>query len=127
MPEAIVYIDRSEIRAGMLADLTTAISSIVAFVEEHEPQLISYGFFIDPATSEMSVVAVHPDSASLEFHLGVAGPEFRKVRAFIDLRSIEVFGVPSQTVLDRLNQKAQALGKNPRVIVHHAEAGFSRL
>jgi hypothetical protein len=38
-----------------------------AFVERHEPQLISYGFFIDEQAAMMTVVAVHegcrnPDS-----------------------------------------------------------------
>ena len=42
----------------------------------HEPQLISYGVFINEEAARMTVVAVHPDSASLEFHMEIGGSGF---------------------------------------------------
>jgi hypothetical protein len=74
----------------------------------------------------MSVVAVHPDSASMEFHLEIGGPEFRKFAELIDLRSIDVYGSPSETVLKQLQQKAEMLGENGRVLVHEVVSGFAR-
>jgi quinol monooxygenase YgiN len=126
MSEPIVYIDRSEIRAGKLEEVKKAISQLVAFVDAHEPQLISYGIYIDEQASTMRVVAVHPDSASIEFHVEIGGPEFRKFAELIDLRSIEVHGRPSDAVLKQLRQKAEMLGENGRVLVHEFQAGFSR-
>jgi quinol monooxygenase YgiN len=72
MSDPIVYIDRSEILDGKLEELKKAIDELVAFVERHEPQLVSYGFFIDEQAARMTLVAVHPDSASLEFHMDIA-------------------------------------------------------
>jgi hypothetical protein len=46
----------------------------------HEPQLISYGFFIDEEASRMTVIAIHPDAASLELHMETGGPRFPPVR-----------------------------------------------
>ena len=60
------------------------------FVESHEPQLFAYGFYIDEQAGHMSVVAVHPDTASLELHLQVASAEFRKLAPLITLREITV-------------------------------------
>jgi quinol monooxygenase YgiN len=122
----IVYIDRSDVRPGVAADLRHALSELVAFVEAREPQLISYSFHVDEAASTMTVVAVHPDSASLELHLAIGGPEFRKVGAFISLRLIEVFGVPSPSVLQQLHEKARILG-DATVIVRSPDAGFARI
>jgi hypothetical protein len=126
MDGPIVYIDRSDVRPGAVADLRNAVSELVAFVEAREPQLISYGFYVDESASTMTVVAVHPDSASLGYHLSIGGPEFRKVGAFITLRTIEIFGVPSEAVLDQVREKALTLG-NATVIVRSADAGFARV
>ena len=127
MAEAIVYIDRSEIRPGKVEEVKVGVTGLVEFIRAREPQLISYAFYIDESVSSMSVVAVHPDSASMDLHMRIGGPEFRKLAGFIDLQLIEVYGSPSATVLDQLQQKAQMLGKNARVVVHKPHAGFGAL
>jgi hypothetical protein len=126
MAGPIVYIDRSDVTPGSLADLQAAVSDLVTFVDAREPRLISYGFYIDDVASTMTVVAVHPDSASLEYHLSIGGPEFRKVGAFIRLRAIEVFGQPSDTALAQIHEKARMLG-DATVLVRSADAGFARM
>jgi quinol monooxygenase YgiN len=126
MAETIVYTDHSEIRPGKLEEIKSGIAEIVEFVRAHEPQLIFYAFYIDEVAPSMTVVAVHPDSASMEFHMQIGGPEFRKLADFIDLRLIEAYGAPSPTVLDQLDDKAQMLGENARVVVHERQAGFAR-
>ena len=127
MTDAIVYIDRSDIRPGMLAKLEPGVTALVEFIRATEPQLLFYGFAIDRAASTMTVVAVHPDSASIELHLRVGGPEFRKLADCIDLRSIELYGRPSETVLRLLDEKARALGEGGTVTVHDLHAAFARL
>lgn len=126
MAEPIVYIDHSEIRPGRLDQAQRAIPGVVRFVREHEPRLISYGFYVDEQASAMTIVAVHPDSASLELHLEIGAPRFRKLAELIDLRLIEVYGEPSATALILLRQKAAMLGESGRVVVHELQAGFAR-
>jgi quinol monooxygenase YgiN len=126
MAEAIMYIDQSEIRPGKVEEVRSGVTGLVEYVRTREPQLISYAFYIDEAASSMSVVAVHPDSASLELHMRIGGPEFRKMAEFIDLQLIEVYGSPSDAVLDQLHQKARMLGEKARVVVHKPHAGFGR-
>ena len=125
MPQPIIYVDTSAIRDGKLAKLEVAMKDLAAFVEANEPQLISYGFFLDQERTRMTVVAVHPDSASLELHMDVGGAEFRKFADLIDLLRIEVYGRVSDAVLERLNQKAGMLGRGT-VLVHDLYAGFAR-
>lgn len=123
--QPLVYVDTSTIRDGKLEQLGEAMRSLAAFVEANVPQLISYGFYLDGDQRHMTVVAVHPDSASLEYHMGVGGAEFRKFADLIELLRIEVYGRVTDAVRERLNQKARMLGKGT-VTVHEFYAGFAR-
>jgi quinol monooxygenase YgiN len=123
--EPIVYIDTSEIRQGKLAELKTAMSELVKFVEANEPRLIAYNVYLKHDGTRMTVVHVHPDSASLEFHLKVAGPAFPKFVQFVKLLTIDVYGKLNDEVLELMRQKARMLG-NGSVLVHDLHAGFAR-
>jgi hypothetical protein len=125
MSEPIVYVDTSEIREGKLPQLKAAMNELVQFVDANEPQLISYEFYLNHSGTRMTVVAVHPDSASMELHMKVAGPAFRRFADLIDLLSIDVYGPLGENPLKRLQQKAQLLGRGT-VAVHQRHAGFTR-
>jgi len=125
MPDPIVYIDSSQILEGKQEELKAAMNELVDFVAANEPQLISYNFFLSEDGTRMTVVAIHPDSASMECHMEVAGPAFRKFTEFINLSTIEVYGQVSDKVLNQLRQKAQMLGSGT-VLVHNLYAGFAR-
>jgi hypothetical protein len=122
--QPIVYVDTSLIRPGKLDALEVAMKDLAAFVEANVPQLISYAFFVDTDRSHMTVVAVHPDSASLEFHMDVGAEEFKKFADLIELEKIEVYGLVNDAVLERLHTKARTLGA-ATVTVHEFHAGFA--
>lgn len=125
--EPIVYIDRSRIRPGKLEELKPAIEDLVEFIEAREPQLLSYGFHLDEDEYRMTVVAVHPDAASVEFHMDVGGEAFRDFADLIQMDGIEVYGEPTDRMLEQLEEKARALGESGRVVVDRRYAGFTRL
>jgi len=125
MTHPIVYVDASSIRKGKLDELRAAMEHLAAFVKANVPQLISYAFYLDAEQEQMTVVAVHPDSASLEYHMDVGREEFRKFSSLISLIRIDVYGRVSDGVVERLRAKAQMLG-NAAVAVHDFQAGFAR-
>jgi hypothetical protein len=125
MAPPIVYVDTSAIRDGKHEQLEVAMNDLAAFVEANMPRVISYGFFLDRDRTQMTVVAVHPDSESLEFHMDTGAAEFRKFADLIDLSRIDVYGAVSEAVLERLHQKARMLGRGA-VAVHDLHAGFVR-
>lgn len=125
MAHPIYYVDRSDIREGKLAEVRSGLRDLAAFIEEREPQLIAYHGCIDEAESTMTVLAVHPDSASMELHLSLGGPKFKAFGALIRIRTIDVYGRPSPAVVERLHQKAEMLGGGT-VTLHTLEAGFTR-
>ena len=126
MEGSIVYIDRSDVREGKLPEVRKAIAALVELVERREPQLLAYAFFLDDADSRMSVLAVHPDAASMELHMDVGTPGFRRFEGLIDLRTIDVYGRPSDKVREQLRQKAEMLGAAVRVTIHESISGFTR-
>ncbi|HET9497431.1 MAG TPA: hypothetical protein VFP83_03830 [Candidatus Limnocylindria bacterium] len=125
MSEPIVYIDHSNIVDGALEELKAGVRRVAQFIEAREPQLISYGFYIDEENRTMTVVAVHPDSASLELHMNVGGPEFRTLSHLLRLTAIECYGQPSDRAVEQMRQKATALGDGGTIVSIGRFAGFA--
>lgn len=123
--EPIVFIDSSEILEGKLEELKTAMKELVEFVQANEPRPIAYNVYLNEDGTLMTVLQVHPDSASMEFHMKVAAPAFPKFRGFIKMLSMEVYGKPSDGLLEQMRRKAQMLG-SATVLVHELHAGFAR-
>jgi hypothetical protein len=121
----IIYIDRSDVHTGSWDELKAGIRSLVAFVDAKQPQMVTYGFYLDEDASRMCVVSVHPDSASLERHIEVGEPEFKKLAPFLTLYEIEVFGHLSAKAAELVRQKADMLGEHGTVTFHEQFAGFA--
>ncbi len=125
LSDPIIYMDTSEIREGKLEEVQSAVEELAAFVERTNPHVLSYRFFFDEDGRRMTVIGVHPDSETLEFHMDAGEEEFRKFVDLLDLSSIAVYGEVSDAVLERLNQKAEMLGSG-EVSLHRSPAGFTR-
>lgn len=123
----IVYIDHSRIREDSIDELKGGVQRLVDLIDTREPQLITYGFYIDEDAAKMTVVAVHPDSASLERHMDIGGKEFRKLRHLVTLTAIECYGRPSERALEQLRHKAATLGDGGTVVFIERFAGFTHL
>jgi hypothetical protein len=121
----IIVVDSSEIREGKLEDVKAGVADLVAFVEANEAEPLAYNIYFDEAGTQMTVVQIHPSPASLERHLTVAGPVFRRFADLLTLAQVDVYGSPSEAALEQLRSKAHLLGNAP-VVVRVLHAGFSR-
>src|SRR4029453_14513056 len=126
MDDFTAFLDTSDVQPGKLEDLKVEMAGLADFVKANEPRIISYSVHFSAGVSPMGGLQFHPDVASLEFPLEVAGPKFPPVAPFVKLRSIEIFGQPSQALMAQLEAKAQLLG-DASVIVRELHAGFARL
>ncbi len=125
MSSLLLVVDSSDIHVGKLEEVKAGVVDLVAFVEENEAEPLAYDIYFDEAGTRMTVVQIHPDSASLERHLAVAGPVFRRFTDLLKLREVDVYGDASEAALEQIRGKAQLLGDAP-VRVHDLYAGFSR-
>jgi Antibiotic biosynthesis monooxygenase len=126
MEAPIVYIDSSEVREGALEELRSAIGGLAEFVEENVPGIVAYAVYFTDDGRRMTVVHVHSDPTSLDQHMEVSGPEFRKFGELLTLRSIDVYGEPSAEAVKRMEEKARMLGSGA-LTVHRPHAGFIRI
>jgi quinol monooxygenase YgiN len=121
----IVSIDWSHVHEGKLEELRLAMQALVAFVDANETRPLAYEVFFSEDGSRMTVVQVHPDSASMEFHMRVAAAEFAKVQDLLTLSAIEIYGAPSEALVTQMRRKAHLLG-GATLAVHDLHAGFTR-
>lgn len=121
-----MYIDISEVREGALDELKTGLKDLADFIEANEPQLVAYNVYFSAEGTRMTVVSVHPDSASLEYHMDVAGPLLRRFVDLVTLSSIRIYGEPSEKALEQAGEKARLLG-GAVVEVEALDVGFTRL
>ena len=110
MNNFIYYLDTSIIHSGKLGDLKIAVKDLVEFVNLKESRLISYNIYFNEEASHMSLLQIHPDSASLEFHLELGGPIFLKFKDLIELLTIQIYGEATDKLIRQLNEKAMLLG-----------------
>ena len=96
---AIVYVDTSDVREGALEELKAGMKELVEFVEANEPLLLAYNVYFSDDGARMTVVQVHSDSPSLEYHMEIAGPVFRRFVELVTLKSIHIYGEPSEKLL----------------------------
>jgi quinol monooxygenase YgiN len=122
----LVFVDTSEVRKGKLEELKTAISGLAEFVRANEPGPILYNVYLTEDGTRMTVIQAHPDSASMEYHMKVAGPTFTKFVDLIKMSSMDVYGAPSVQLREQMRQKAVMLGAGG-LTVHEFAGGFARL
>jgi len=125
MAEPLIVLDTSEIREGKREQLERGIAELAAFVETNESHPIAYEVYFGDDGRRMTVLQIHPDSASMERHMELAGPVFARFADLVVLRTIDVYGSPSENVLEQLRRKAELLG-TATVTVHDSQAGFVR-
>ena len=124
MTRPLVYVDTSDVREGALEELKRAVTELAEFVESHEPRIVSYAAFFSQDGRTMTVIHVHADADSLDFHLEVAGARFGRFADLLTLSSISIFGEPSAKAMRHLRDKLRLLGTG-EVAVHPLHAGFT--
>jgi hypothetical protein len=126
MGSPILVVDTSEINEGRLSELKAAMAELVAFVEQNEERPLLYMVYVDSAGRNVTVIQLHPDSASMELHMKVAGSKFQHFADLLTLRTMDIFGTPSERLLDQLRAKVRLLGE-ATLELHDLHAGFARL
>jgi hypothetical protein len=126
MSDLILYVDTSDVRAGGLEELKAGMKDLTDFVEASEPRILAYNVYFNDEGTRMTVMHAHPDSASFEYHMEVAGPGFRRLANLVTLSAIHIYGEPSEKVLKQSHEKAQMLGRGGAVVVEPLFAGFNR-
>jgi hypothetical protein len=104
MTELLIAVDSSEIREGKLDAVKAGLAELAEFVEANAPEVTAYSIYLGEEAGRMTVVQIHPSSASMELHLEIAAPVFRKFAGLVDLTRVDFYGTPSEALLERTRQ-----------------------
>jgi hypothetical protein len=132
MSGPLIYLSTWRIKEGRLEEFKQFSRELINVVESKEPQLIGYNIFLSEDESEVTVMHIHPDGASMDFHMQVLqqalGEEVRDwvERAdFLEPKHIEIYGTPSAALLE--GDRPLVESGIPRHIKPRHMDGFTRL
>lgn len=120
-----IYVGTHSIKPGKLEEARKRLAELVDFVETNEPRLIAFHCFLDEEGSKLSIFQLHPDSASMEFHMQVNAKHFATAFDYLDtsIRD-QYFGPISDGLAAELSKWDEPGLEVLRMPVH--EAGFTR-
>ena len=115
MSGPFIFIATNRLNPGMLDGETARVPGLVDFVHAHEPRVIAFNEYVNGEATEVAVVQFHPDSASLEFHMGViaerAAPGIRVQRRLREIeprRMRDVLGRDAEHLFGNYEEVAEA-------------------
>jgi hypothetical protein len=126
MAEPIVLIDTSTVNEGKLDELKAAMNELAAFVEGSGTRAIAYDMYLSDHDRRMTVVQVHPNSDSVEAQMSAAASIFAKFRDLLTMTAMDVYGDPTDSLLQVLRRKSDLLGLGRPPTIHSLYAGFDR-
>ncbi len=126
MSGPFIFIATNKLKEGKFEDERQRVPGLCEFVEQNEPRLIAFNEYANADRTEVGVVQVHPDAESMEFHMEVVAD--RAARAYAETveatTSIQVYGPPSDAVLEVLRR--QAGSGVPLTVKPYHLGGFTR-
>jgi quinol monooxygenase YgiN len=73
---AFIYVGTTSVKPGRLPALRDQLAEVIDFVETNEPRMIAFHCYLDEPGDRLAIVQVHPDCASMEFHMQVNAKHF---------------------------------------------------
>lgn len=101
--DRLLFRNTMRITPGHLEEFKAAILDAVGFAEQHAPQLL-VDVFIDERDLAATSFQLYPDSDAVLRHWELSDPYIAEVMLHCSVERFEVFGEPSQAVLDGLGR-----------------------
>ncbi len=106
MSEAIVFISHNKIKEGKLDALTDYYRQVAEMTQASKPGTLAHLAFLNEEGTEMSIVHLFPDAEAMERHMIGVDKLARKAREFMESVRLEIYGAPSDGVLEMMRQIA---------------------
>jgi hypothetical protein len=126
MSTPFIFIATNRLKPGRLDRERQRVPGLLEFIEASEPRLIAFNEYVNQAGDEVTVVQIHPDTASMEAHMEIVRERAQAAYAeTLDTTvRVQVFGQPSEAILEALRQQA---GNGVEISVNREHlGGFTR-
>lgn len=123
MSEPFIFIGSYAVKPEFREVAPQRLRDVVALVEEREPQLRSFHFYLDEDRGRAICVQVHPDADSMATHMAVIASHLATAWDWLDPDSSvqQVLGTPPQVLTDYAREYDEELDSYPTFV-----AGFTR-
>jgi quinol monooxygenase YgiN len=117
--DEVVYVDRFRVSEGRTEDFMRYASDMAQFVEDSEPGVTSFNYYLDDDGTSGTAVFVFSDAQALDRHLDLASSKFQEGYQLLSAADVELLGRPSERAIETARAFSASVKKHV--------AGFSRL
>lgn len=110
MPGPIVFISHNAVKDGKLEGFRDAFGQVVQALDAEKPGTVVFLAFAADDGSEISIVHVFPDADAMGQHLQGVQERTGTAVEFIQTKGYEIYGSPSEPVLEAMRRFADAEG-----------------
>ncbi len=126
MTAPFILVSRFRVKAGSPDDVRDYARRVTELVEAHEPRVIALHAFLSEDGTELSTFHLHPDTASMEFHMQVQQDHWDEIigpaASMLEGISVDFYGaMPPESALENFRRVGSGVGIMP---IHLA--GFTR-
>jgi quinol monooxygenase YgiN len=125
MSGPIVFISHNAVKDGKLEGFRGAFGEVAEALNAEKPGTVVFLAFADEDGSEVSVVHVFPDADAMGRHLEGVQERMGTALEFIQTTGYEIYGAPSEPVLDAMRGFAASEGVALQVQTDHV-GGYLR-
>lgn len=118
MSGEVIYVDRFQVAEDRVEDFKRYAAELASFVEENEPGVRSYHYYMDEDGGAGTAVFIFGSPEALDRHLDLVSTRFQEGYELLRASEIELLGRPSE----RAVAMATSFGGRSKASI----AGFSR-
>jgi len=106
MSEPIVFISNQRVKKGKLDGYKQYYRQVAEMTEANKPRTVAHLAYANEDGTAVSIVHIFPDAESMELHMLGVDELAKKAFEFMEIVSFEIYGRPSDIVLDMMMQIA---------------------
>lgn len=125
MSEPIVFISHFRIKGGKLDAYKQLQRDVTKLLQAEKPRTLVFLTYLNEDGTQMSVVHVFADAESMDLHVEGSEERSRAAYEFLVPDGWEIYGTPSDHVVEMMRQAAASSGVTLRVQAEHV-SGFLR-
>lgn len=105
MSQPFIYINNARIKEGTFDEVQGFVKRFLDTLKEHEPQIIAFHVFANEEMTEVTIIQVHPDTASMDRHMEVLQEKLSEYEAkalgsgMFEFTHAGYYGTPNEAAL----------------------------
>jgi quinol monooxygenase YgiN len=127
MEQPILFVSHWRVQPGGLDRLRQLSGEVAARFRAEKPRTLSWLAYLDDSGTSISFVHVFADAEAMDLHVEGADAGRKAASDLIEPRGYEIYGAPSDSVLDQMRRTADEAGVTLRLEPEFVAGGFLRL